>query len=99
MEAREFTTAWGRRSCLSVIFLGHPCQCSGMAGSLPVVWILMVFRFWEISTPRVFRKCGMDRCFPGLETTLKSSTTVSTQSVSHAIGYVGVILIKRFCGH
>jgi hypothetical protein len=50
----------------------------------------MVFRFWEISTPRVFRKCGMDRCYPGSEATLESSTTVSIQSVCPAIGYVGV---------
>ena len=90
MEAGEPTTAWGRRSCPCVISLGHPCQCSGMAGSAPAVWILMVFRFWEISTPTVFRKCGMDRCCPGLETTLESSTTVSIQSVSPAIGYAGV---------
>jgi hypothetical protein len=90
MEAGEPTTPWGRRSCLPVISLGRPCQCSGMAGSLPVVWIPMVFRFWEISTPRVFRKYGMDRCYPGLETALESSTTVSIQSVSPAIGYVDV---------
>ena len=90
MEAGEPTTAWGRRSYPCVISPGHPCQCSGMAGSAPVVWILMVFRSWEISTPGVFRKCGMDRFCPGLETTLESSTTVSIRSVSPAIGYAGV---------
>lgn len=90
MEAGEPITPWGRRSCRSVISLGHPCQCSGMAGSLPVVWIRMVFRSWEISTPRVFRKCGMERCYLGSEITLESSTTVTIQFVSPAIGYAGV---------
>jgi hypothetical protein len=58
--------------------------------SLLVVWILMVFSSWEISTPRVFSKGGMDRCYPRSETTLESSTTVSIQSASPAIGSAGV---------
>ena len=80
----------GRRSCRSVISLGRRCQCSGMAGSLPVAWIPTGFRFWVTSTPRVLRKCGMDRYYPTLEATSEGSTTVSIRSVCPAIGCVGV---------